>query len=177
MRRSEKAPGTLTIVSHPPHKVWLAEKGDIPGLSDPDAGRKPRWHDRDSLDWDAIGDAVQSIGMRFLAGDFPPDEAGDCPMRVNIESYGFAENESEAVASWFWSGGPYGDPGITSPTNGCHRLWNVWKHNPRALLLINSDVLVAPVSKSRALRVLRLAPAHVLDRSPRYRDALREAAA
>lgn len=165
----------LILPTNPPHQVWLAENGDIPGLVDPDAGKRPEWHDRDTLNWKAIGDAVESAGRRLIAGEFSMDEAGDYSLTINLEPYRFSAAEAETVASWFGDAGPHGDPGITKPTDGRHRLWNVWKHNPRALLPINSDALTSS-SNSSAFAILGLAPFRALDRNPDYRDALREAA-
>lgn len=94
-------------------------------------------------------------------------------MTINLEPYRFSA--AETVASWFGVAGPHGDPGITRPTDGRHRLWNVWKHNPRALLPINSDALTSSPNSS-AFTILRLASFRALDRNPDYRDALRKAA-
>lgn len=171
----KNASDMLILPTNPPHQVWLAENGDIPGLVDPDADRRPRWHDRDTLNWKAIGDAVESAGRRLIAGEFSMDEAGDCSLTINLEPYRFSAAEVETVASWFWIAGPHGDPSITKPTDGRHRLWNVWKHNPHALLPISSDALTSS-SSSSAFTILRFAPVYVLDRNPAYRDALRRAA-
>lgn len=175
MNLPKNASDMLILPTNPPHQVWLAENGDIPGLVDPDAGKRPDWHDRDILNWKAIGDAVESAGRRLIAGEFSMDEAGDCSLTINLEPYRFSVAEAETVASWFGVAGPLGDPGITKPSDGRHRLWNVWKHNPHALLPINSDALTSS-SNSSAFAILRLAPFSALDRNPAYRDALRKAA-
>lgn len=168
-----------------PREVWLAKFGDIPGLVDPDEGRRPRHKDSSDLNWKAIGDAVENAGRKLVTGSYYIDDDGDQVMTIDLEQYGFTDIEYRIVTGWLTANGPHGDPGIAGVSDGRHRLWNVWMQNPDAVLPIRSDILIYidNVEENRELagtmsddvrKILKVAPQVVLDRSPQYRDTLNE---
>lgn len=99
---------------------------------------------------------------------------------------GLTLSETKTLKSWFtFAEAPRGDLWDNDLVNGRHRLWNVWKHAPAAILPIRSAVLdytddvntrgVAATIRGNATTGLTELPTEVITRSPLYIDALTQA--
>lgn len=182
---------TTTLYVPHPERWWLADRGDLPWLTDPDADDGHLRHrDRDERQWAAIAGIVESVGRALASGGHETDEDDPTVALVPADVADLAPADRNIVTSWFRAGSeaPSTDPWDSSLTNGRHRLWNVWLAAPDALLPVYSDTLAgldevpsmgehfAAVVAQSVIDGLRQMPIGPLTHSPRYVDELRRVA-
>lgn len=116
----------------------------MPWLTDPDTeDGHQHHHDRDTVRWRLIGSVVQDLGSQ-LNNQAHRSLRHEDPMGVHL--YALTEfltaAERQIVTSWFseWEA-PRADVWDKALGNGRHRLWNVWRASPDAVLPISSALL------------------------------------
>lgn len=169
----------------------MATAGLFPGMVDPDIddGRQ-RWPDRDDIRWDEIGLIITGVSLALADGSYDESQLLDDAVSVSISAPdgGLTLSETRILKSWFtFAEAPRGDLWVNDLVNGRHRLWNVWKHAPSAILPIRSGVLdytddvdsmgesFAATIRDNATMGLNKLPADVITRSPLYVAALAKA--
>lgn len=174
-----------------PERYWMATAGLFPGMVDPDIddGRQ-RWPDRDDIRWDEIGLIITGVSLALADGSYDESQLLDDAVSVSISAPdgGLTLSETRILKSWFtFAEAPRGDLWVNDLVNGRHRLWNVWKHAPSAILPIRSGVLdytddvdsmgesFAATIRDNATMGLNKLPADVITRSPLYVAALAKA--
>lgn len=123
------------LASHP-EWFWIASRGDLPWLADPDQEDcRIRWHDR--VNWAAVAAVVSRAGVALTHAN----RGGIVELPLDDSDLG--EGERSIVKSWFvgLAGSPIADPWSDALTDGRHRLWNAWHATPDALLPIHSALL------------------------------------
>ena len=134
-------------------RYWMATAELFPGMIDPDVddGRQ-RWADRDDIRWNEIGRMITGVSRVLGAGSYAEPELLDDAIEVSTAAPvgGLTLSETKILESWFtFAEAPRGDLWDNDLVNGRHRLWNVWKHAPVAILPIRSTSSTTPTTWTR----------------------------
>jgi hypothetical protein len=176
-------------VSHP-EIFWFGTRGDVNWFADPADGR---YDGAVELRWDRMVEPLTQITDAIRAGDWANRSDGDSVVPVEISRLTLDE---ESTILDLFSGRPIEvDPWETELTDGRHRTWGFWNHDPAIVLpfvsrLLGAELIVddrdftserlAPMlradHRAEAVEQLPGLPAGVAARSPRYMDALTQLA-
>lgn len=137
---------------------WIARRTDLPWLTDPDDGCKPRYTEN-TLDWTQIAAAVNTIASQLDRDDLVPYY--DDTVTVDCDLTELGEEERGIVYSWF-NGciAPNTDRWFHSMVDGRHRVFGIWQADPSARIPIVSPTLLGAVESGlrlndRDLKALR----------------------
>ncbi|MWV75927.1 hypothetical protein C5C31_11700 [Rathayibacter rathayi] len=179
-----------TIEIDRPERYWVAAREDMPWLTDPDIDdRGCRHPDRDDVDWTAVAAAATSISSLLRAGQLDASDGEGSGFVATVPGLTLRLRELEILESLFTVAeairGDLWDEGVV---NGRHRLWNIWRAAPDALIPVRSDLLdhtddidsqgdtFAAVVTDSTRTAMRQLTAEVGQRAPLFTAALRAAA-
>ncbi|KZM71615.1 hypothetical protein AWN90_02505 [Nocardia terpenica] len=115
---------------------WIAQRTDLPWLTDPDDGEEPRYTE-DTIDWEQVATAVNIVASELDRDDLVPYY--DDTVIVDCDLTALGEEERNIVYNWFNSRiAPTVDPWHRRMVDGRHRLCGVWQANPSARIPILS---------------------------------------
>jgi hypothetical protein len=128
-----------------PERFWMATRADLPWLKDPDATEGQRHADRDTIRWAVLGTILTEVSAALATGGYAVSTDVSDTIEIPLQttpSDGLTRSEMEIIEEW-WDHGiaPRADLWAGNFLNGRHRLWNVWKHDPTAVLPIRSEFL------------------------------------
>lgn len=128
-----------------PERWWLASRTLLSDLVDPDVDDGAQRHcDRDDIRWHKLGGVLSEVAAALHRGDYRviDPEAGWITVSITPIPDGLSVQEAGILESWFdHREAPRADAWSTTVKNGRHRIWNVWRHNPTAILPVRSDLL------------------------------------
>lgn len=128
-----------------PTRWWLASRLLLSEISDPDVDDGVQRHaDRDELRWHILGDLLTGISRALQEGDYVTSKSDELSVVVDVDHIdgGLTLAEAEVLDSWFsHQEAPRADGWSLAPANGRHRLWNVWRHSPQAIVPVRSVLL------------------------------------
>lgn len=124
----------------------MATRDELPWLNNPDVDEgTQRSPDRDDIRWRELGAILTEVSSSLAEGRYVCSANLNDTIEIAITTgppEGLTLAEVEVLEAWFdYVDAPRGDPWSDGLVNGRHRLWNVWKHAPHAVLPIRSDLL------------------------------------
>lgn len=173
-----------------PDRYWIAARGDMTWLTNPDIDdRRVRHADRDDIDWKAVAAAATAISALLRAGQLDASDGGASGFVATVPGLTLRLRELQILESLFtYAEAIRGDLWDEGVINGRHRLWNIWRAAPDALIPVRSDLLdytddiesqgeaFAAIVADSARTGLHQLPAEVGQRAPLFAAALRAAA-